>query len=82
MIRARFCLLLLLALPAALAAQPCTKPGWNPLAPPVIVAQAQLLNVKLQDAMDEAVPAPLPGNQKMERPFYSLDETPFGQDDV
>jgi hypothetical protein len=59
MIRARFCLLLLLALPAALAAQPCTKPGWNPLAPPVMVAQAQLLNVKLQDAMDEAVPAPL-----------------------
>lgn len=59
MIRARFCLLLLLALPAALAAQPCTKPGWNPLAPPVIVAQAQLQNVKLQDEMDEAVPAAL-----------------------
>ena len=59
MIRARFCLPLLLALPAALAAQPCTKPGWNPLAPPVMVAQAQLLNVKLQDAMDETVPVPL-----------------------
>lgn len=59
MIRARFCLPLLLALPAALAAQACTKPGWNPLAPPVQVAQVQLLNVKLQDAMDEAVPAPL-----------------------
>jgi hypothetical protein len=59
MIRARFCLPLLLTLPAGLAAQPCTKPGWNPLAPPVIVAQAQLLNVKLQGAMDEAVPAPL-----------------------
>jgi len=59
MIRARFCLLLLLALPNALAAQPCTKPGWNPLAPPVMVAQAQLLHVKLLDAMDEAVPASL-----------------------
>lgn len=59
MIRARFCLLLLLVLPAGMAAQPCTKPGWNPLAPPVIVAQAQLQNVKLQNAMDEDVPAAL-----------------------
>jgi hypothetical protein len=53
---ARFSLLLLLVLPNVLVAQGCTKPGWNPNAPPVLVAQAQLLTVKLADEMDGQVP--------------------------
>jgi hypothetical protein len=56
---ARFSLLLLLVLPTELVAQGCTKPGWNPNAPPVLVAQAQLLAVKLADEIDEQVSSSL-----------------------
>ena len=59
MVPARIGLLLLLALPAAGGAQPCAQPGPNGLAREVKAAQSQLLAYKLQDDLDEDVPAAL-----------------------
>ncbi|MGO8756895.1 MAG: hypothetical protein ACLQG3_02110 [Terracidiphilus sp.] len=56
---ARCTLLLLLAFPAALAAQPCAQPDLKAAVQQVKAVQSRLLAFKLEDEMDEDVPAPL-----------------------
>ncbi|MGA2571499.1 MAG: hypothetical protein ABSF23_13350 [Terracidiphilus sp.] len=59
MIPARSSLLLLLALPVALAAQPCAQPDLKAPTQQVKAVQSQLLAFKLESDMDEDVPSEL-----------------------
>ncbi|MGC1462638.1 MAG: hypothetical protein WA802_10580 [Terracidiphilus sp.] len=73
---ARFGLLLLLALPIALDAQPCVPPDLTGPAEQVRSIQSQLLAVKLRDEMDEGVPAALRSRiQAFKDAFAALADT-------
>ncbi len=52
-------LLLFGALPVAVIAQPCPQPDLKPLVRQAKTVQSRLLAFRLQDEMDETVPAPL-----------------------
>jgi hypothetical protein len=52
-------LLLLLAFPGILGAQPCARPDLKPQVEQVKAVQSQLLAFKMQEEIDESVPAPL-----------------------